>query len=239
MKMTGSSVAAILALAGLALVPQTAAAQQPPLMPGPAALSVPHPLPPPVSTLPEPPRDLYRQLTPPVTPPAVYAPAVVYGPFSSYSPYGPYGPYGYPYASAPQQPAPAIPVPTFARGGLRLDSSPESAQVYVDGFYVGVVEDFGISGRALDLGEGAHRVELRAAGYATLGFDVRIAANETTRYRGDLQKLSASPAVSAPAALPAIPRTTYLIPNCYAGDRPPSRALPPGCDLAKMIVRKP
>lgn len=167
------------------------------------------------------------------------APVIFYSPYNLYNPYGPYA---YAYGATPPQPV-ATPIPTIARGGLRLDSSPGSAQVYVDGYYVGLVEDFGIAGRAMDLDEGAHRLELRAEGYATLNFDVRIAANQATRYRGDLKKLSTPPAVSAPAArpapIPAVPRTTYLIPNCYAGDRPPSRSLPPGCDISKLIVRKP
>jgi hypothetical protein len=134
-----------------------------------------------------------------------------------------------------------IPGTFSAKGALRLDSSPGSAQVFVDGLYVGLVDDFGLSGRALDLVEGAHRVELRAAGYAAVTVDVRIAANQTTRYRGDLQRLSPPPAVSVPPAPapPAVRRATYVIPNCYAGDRPPAKALRPGCDLANMIVRQP
>ena len=131
---------------------------------------------------------------------------------------------------------PAV-IPPPAHGSLRLDASPGSSQVYVDGLYVGSVDDFGMSGRALDLEEGAHRVELRAADYAPLSFNVRIAANQTTRFRGDLPRLEPLPA--ARAAVPGLPRTIYLIPNCYAGDRPPLRALPRGCDVAKMIIRKP
>jgi len=218
----------------VATAPRTAEAQQAPVH-GPAALSVPHPIPPAASTLATPPRDLYQQLTPPVpTPPVVYpVPGYVYGPFG-YSPFN-FGPYSYP-AEAPAKPAV---IPPIAKGGLRLESSPRSAQVFVDGLYIGLVDDFGLSGRELDLDEGRHRVELRADGYTTLGFDVRITANQTTRYRGDLQKLSAPPAAVVPAPLPIPPKTMYIIPNCYAGDRPPSRALPRGCDIAKLIVRKP
>ena len=222
---------AALAVALVAVLPRVSAAQQAPVQ-GPAALSVPHPIPPTPSMTGVQPRDLYQQLTPPAPTPAVIypVPGYAYGPFA-YSPF--------PYANySVEMPARTAPIPA-ARGGLRLDSSPGSAQVYVDGLYVGSVEDFGMSGRALDLDAGAHRVELRAAGYATLSFDVRITANETTRYRGDLEKLSPPSAVSAPVAIPAVPRTAYIIPNCYAGDRPPSGALPRGCDLSKMIVRKP
>jgi hypothetical protein len=224
---------AILTLTCFGLLPQLAAAQQMPPIPGPAALSVPHPIPPTSSMTGVPPRDLYQQLTPQSAPPIVIYPVPGY----VYSPWG-YSPYGYANYSV-DTPAKPAPIPTMARGRLRLETSPGSAQVCVDGLYIGLVEDFGLSGRAGDLDVGTHHVELRAAGYATLSFDVRIAANETTRYRGDLEKLPASPAVSAPPAPRAVPRTTYIIPNCYAGDRPPSRSLPPGCDISKLIVRKP
>jgi hypothetical protein len=221
----------MLAVAAVAMLPRVSAAQQAP-MPGPAALSVPHPIPPTASMTGVTPRDLYQQLTPPATPTVIYSPRRrVRGSFA-YAPLG-YSTYGV------EIPVQAPIAPTIATGGLRLDASPGSAQVYVDGFYVGSVEDFGMSGRALDLDEGAHRVELRAAGYATLSFDVRITADQTTRYRGDLERLSPPPAVSAPAAAPTVARATYIIPNCYAGDRPPSRALPSGCDISRMIVRQP
>jgi len=228
-------VMAALVITLVATAPRAAAAQQTPVH-GPAALSVPRPLPPPPSTLATPPRDLYRQLTPPVVrPPVVHpVPRHVYGPFG-YSPFN-FGPYSY----SAEAPAEAAVIPAIARGELRLESSPGSAQAFVDGLYVGLVNDFGLFGRALDLEEGRHHVELRADGYATLGFDVRITANQTTRYRGDLQKLSPPPpAVNVPAAPPIPPKTMYIIPNCYAGDRPPSGTLPRGCDIAKVIVRKP
>ncbi len=41
------------------------------------------------------------------------------------------------------------------------------------------------------------------------------------------------PAVTPPA--PGVPKTFYVIPRCYAGDRPPERAtLAPGCDIARL-----
>src|SRR5438105_2535020 len=85
----------LLSLALLGALPNPSAAQQSLPPQGPAALSVPHPLPPPISTLPVPPRDLYQQLTPPpVGHPGIHSPGHVYGPFGSYSPYGPYPFYG-------------------------------------------------------------------------------------------------------------------------------------------------
>jgi hypothetical protein len=224
------AVAIVTALAGMA------AAQQPaPLPHGPAALSVPHPIPP-IFTSPRPPRDLYQQLTPPSSPTTVFVPGFVYGP---YGPFGPSAFFGSGYVAS-QTGAPGPTVLRVPQGTLRFESSPSDAQVYVDGAYLGVTDDFGMLGRRLLLDEGLHRVELRAPGYAPLSFVVNIAADQTIRYRGDLQRLSPLPTPAPVVSLPAAPaKTTYVIPHCYAGDRPPTRALPHGCDASKMVVRKP
>ena len=218
---------AMLAVALIAAAPRVSTAQQFPN--GPAALSVPHPLPPPLSTLPVPPRDLYQQ----ITPPPVIVPVVVY-PFV----------YGPPYMSDRRT---SSELPSYRRPlYLRLPGSPKAGfdsnllpaprrSMWME--FVGLIDDFGLSGRALDLEEGNHRVELRAAGYATLNFDISITANQTTRYRGDLQRLlQPAPAAAVIPVPQAQARTTYVIPNCYAGDRPPSRALPRGCDITQLRV---
>ena len=62
-------------------------------------------------------------------------------------------------------------------------------------------------------------------------FDVLIVEGETVMYRKDLEA-SAPPAT--PPAAPGVPKTFYVIPGCYAGDRPPQAVrLPPSCDAAK------
>jgi hypothetical protein len=128
-------------------------------------------------------------------------------------------------------------------GGLVLQTIPDMAQVFVDGYYVGLAEEFGLRGRAMDISAGAHRVELRASGYEPLAFSVIIAANDIVRYRGDMQPLSTKPAMIAASAPPQAARVPaaksfYVIPNCYAGDKPPSGTLPKGCDLKNLQTRK-
>ena len=50
---------------------------------------------------------------------------------------------------------------------------------------------------------------------------------------------AASPSVITPSA-PGKPKTFYVIPGCYAGDRPPALEwLPAGCDMSKMRVVTP
>jgi hypothetical protein len=121
------------------------------------------------------------------------------------------------------------------KGSLRFETQPPTAQVFVDSFYMGVVDDFGLNGRPLDLSPGTHHVELRARDYIPASFDVNILGNQISRYRGDLQ-LVTPPAAAVGAAANVPLRKYYVIPNCYAGTRPPVRALPSGCTLAQMKV---
>jgi len=73
-------------------------------------------------------------------------------------------------------------------GSLRLKVEPSHGEVYVDGLYRGVVDDFDGVFQRLKLEAGAHRLEIRAAGYQTLVFDVLVTPGETTTYRGDLKR---------------------------------------------------
>jgi hypothetical protein len=68
---------------------------------------------------------------------------------------------------------------------LRVE--PATAQVYVDGFYMGTVDDFNGSAQDANLEAGPHRIEIRAPGYETLTFDVKTEVNRTITYRGTLR----------------------------------------------------
>jgi hypothetical protein len=215
----------------LAAVPRSASAQRlPPLPPPPVSMEVPHPIPPVIVT-PGGGLDLYHQIPPrPVVRPVVvggYVYPAFYGPFPCCS-----------IADSVVDPGLRSTPPQLPDGWLRFETNPPSAEVYVDGFYRGSADDYGINGRTLDLEPGAHRVQLRANGYAPVEFNVRIVANETTRYRGDLAPIAAVPLPASPqAGRPGAPSVTYVIPNCYAGNRPPVRPLPKGCSTKNMVQR--
>ena len=74
----------------------------------------------------------------------------------------------------------------YAVGHLRLRVSPRHAQVFVDGYYVGVVDDFDGIVQALTLEDGPYHIEIVAPGYAPLEFDIRILPGQKITYRGDL-----------------------------------------------------
>lgn len=73
-------------------------------------------------------------------------------------------------------------------GHVKVKVRPNEAQVYVDGYYVGVVDEFDGPFQRLSLPEGPHRVEVKAQGFATLALDVRVLVNHTITVRGELRR---------------------------------------------------
>jgi hypothetical protein len=59
--------------------------------------------------------------------------------------------------------------------------------VYVDGYFVGLVDDYDGTFQRLELDAGPHRVELRKAGFPSMTIEVRILEGETVTYRGELR----------------------------------------------------
>src|SRR5436190_8862027 len=74
-------------------------------------------------------------------------------------------------------------------GGLRLKIKPKNAEVYVDGYFTGTVDEFDGMFQKLHLDSGVHRIEVRAAGFETLTFEVRISADHTTTYQGEMRRI--------------------------------------------------
>ena len=73
-------------------------------------------------------------------------------------------------------------------GKLRLKVKPREAQVYVDGYFSGVVDQFDGMFQRLTLKAGGHRIEIRAEGFQTLSFEVMIIPYETVTYSGELRR---------------------------------------------------
>jgi hypothetical protein len=123
--------------------------------------------------------------------------------------------------------------PPVEVGYLRLNVQPYTAQVFIDGYYVSTVDAFTGGGPARALPAGPHRIEIRADGYETATFDVRIDPNEMITYRRELGKTEEPK--QARNVAPAIPKTFYVIPKCYAGDKKPTAdQLPKGCRASDL-----
>jgi hypothetical protein len=74
----------------------------------------------------------------------------------------------------------------YPTGEVRLDVDQTFAEVWVDGYYAGTVDDFDGIFQGLTLEEGTYNIEIAAPGYEPLVFDIRIYPGQRITYRGDL-----------------------------------------------------
>ena len=70
-----------------------------------------------------------------------------------------------------------------AYGGVRITGAPHDGQVYVDGYYAGIVDDFDGDNKHLNLTAGVHQVEIRVNGRQPVSFDVNVPPNQTVTIR--------------------------------------------------------
>lgn len=73
-------------------------------------------------------------------------------------------------------------------GSLRLKVKPSNAQVYIDGYYVGVIDNFDGVFQKLGIDAGPHKIEIKADGYEPAQFEVMVTPGETVTYRGELKR---------------------------------------------------
>ena len=74
----------------------------------------------------------------------------------------------------------------YAEGELRLEVKPRDAEVYVDGYYAGRVDDFDGVFQSLKIQEGAHAIRIVAPGFEPLDFNINIYPGRKISYRGEL-----------------------------------------------------
>jgi PEGA domain len=85
-------------------------------------------------------------------------------------------PYGYP-------PGPWRVYTEWETANVRIDVTPEDAQVYVDRYFAGVADDYDGIFQRLTLRPGSHLIEIRKSGYTTLVFEVNLYPGQTVTYR--------------------------------------------------------
>jgi len=73
-------------------------------------------------------------------------------------------------------------------GGVQLDIDPRRAQVFVDGTYAGVVEDFSGYYHHLELPAGSHEIAVVSPGYDPLTLHVIVAPGATLTQRATLSR---------------------------------------------------
>jgi hypothetical protein len=106
--------------------------------------------------------------------PYIYRPSIglgiYYGADGAY-PYG-YTPEGY-----------YDPIPGRVYGGVRIVDAPRDAQVFADGYYVGIVDDFDGVFQHMNLEPGEHHIEIQVSGEEPLAFDVTVQPGQTITLR--------------------------------------------------------
>jgi hypothetical protein len=125
-----------------------------------------------------------------------------YGPFRpglgfyyGYPWYGPYAyGYGFPWYGYPGYGygygyyGPIAGYRTRPYGGVRIDLPQRDAEVRVDGYYAGIVDDFDGRLQQLNLEPGPHRIEVRAEGFEPVSFEVNVERGRTITYRAALRE---------------------------------------------------
>ena len=142
-----------------------------------------------------------------------------YGPHPLSYGYGPYfTPYygGYGYSSA-----------------VRLEVDPEETEVYVDGYYTGVVDSYDGFLQRLRLPPGEHEIELYLEGYESIRQTLYLAPGETYRIRHEMQPLAAG-APQPPRPEPAAPPPVTGGP---AGPTAPLMQAPTLQEFGTLLVR--
>jgi hypothetical protein len=74
-------------------------------------------------------------------------------------------------------------------GSLRLRVSPRDASVYVDGYEVGIVDDFDGIFQRLRVEAGPHRIEVLKPGFEPLVFEVLVQPNHPITCTGEMRRL--------------------------------------------------
>jgi hypothetical protein len=118
-----------------------------------------------------------------------------------WGPYYPYG-YGYPYGYVdPYGPYDYSPTST---GDLKTDVTPKQAEVYVDGYYAGVADNFDGAFQRLHASPGGHALTFHLEGYRTITQNVYVRPDSTVKVKKTMDKLAPGE-VSEPVPQPAVP----------------------------------
>jgi hypothetical protein len=141
--------------------------------------------------------------------------------FPFYDPW--YGYYGYPYFWGPPYPY-AYPYYAYDPGAsIRVEVKPKEAEVYVDGYYAGNVDDFDGIFQRLPVTPGEHDIELYLDGYRTAKQHVLASPRHSFKLKYTMEKLGPGE-VAEPRPQPQAP--SQPPPQQQAPVRQPPRRIP-------------
>jgi hypothetical protein len=78
------------------------------------------------------------------------------------------------------------PTPGRLYGGVRIINASRDAQVFADGYYVGLVDDFDGVFQHMNLEAGEHHIEIQEQGLDPIAFDIVVQPGQTMTLRADL-----------------------------------------------------
>lgn len=143
--------------------------------------------------------------------------------------------YGYPFSSYYQYPIGAYPYPGYYRvdpgSAIRLEVSPKEAEVYVDGYYAGIVDAFDGVFQRLSIEPGEHEVTLYRDGFRTVHQRVYLTPRSTFKLKYKMEPLAAGdvaePRPSQPTPPPDQPAGSASGAPPPPGRGPVGRGQPP------------
>ncbi len=91
---------------------------------------------------------------------------------------------------------------------VKFDVKPKQAQVYVDGFYAGIVDDYNDWYERLYTAPGGHEITLFLEGYRTHTQRAYLAPDHTFKVKFQMEKLPAGETAERPPPPPPPPRPT-------------------------------
>jgi hypothetical protein len=159
-----------------------------------------------------------------------FPPAVVVGGGFYASPFW-YGyPYGYPWYAYQYPVGPYPPYGGYYRldpgSAVRLEVTPREAEVYVDGFYAGIVDDFDGVFQRLPIRPGNHEITLWRDGLRTVHQTIYVAPRTTLKIKYKMLPLAAGDVAEPRPTPPAPPAGVQGDPN-QPGPNQPGPPPPP------------
>jgi hypothetical protein len=159
-----------------------------------------------------------------------------YGWSPYWSPYA-WGAYGYPYYWGGYY---RHYDPSASQGAARLQVVPRDTEVFVDGYFAGVVDDFDGFAQRLRLEPGEHELTLYLDGHRPLTRKVMFTLGQTIKVQHEMEPLGAGEAPAprpVPTAKPAPPARRYgrpaLPPRGGQRDDDPSPAAPSDIEVER------
>jgi len=93
---------------------------------------------------------------------------------------------------------PRVQLPTVT-AAIKISVSPNRAAVFVDGVYVGHVDEFDGPGQAMLIAPGRHKIVISLPGYESFETEVTLAADQQFQLKTELRK-SGSPQITPPSS---------------------------------------